>query len=386
METNEKIINEPYGFIYITTNMVNGKRYLGQKRIEFGIDWHSYLGSGKHLKRAIKKYGRKNFTRNIVCFCYSEDKLNKAEHDLSVFLNVVESDDWYNLCYGGGGKSGYKMSEEQVEQLRKRSLKQMQNPDVRKHLSELAKKRNNTDEAKHRQSEMMKKLWQDDDFRKKVIENKSVLQGEEHPMYGYQWSDEQRQHMRDIMIEKNKDEQYKNMVKSSRTYFSGPDNPLYGIPKSEETKEKLRKAMLGKYTKENSPFYGHQHTEESKQIMREKVLKRIEENGVPFKGQHHTKESREKMKKSSQKRWSRPEERERMRQQMKERMKNPEDNPRAKKVIRLSDLTIYACMVYASQDNNMCVSTIRKYCKQHKDFMYYDEWLTQQNDLENIND
>ena len=100
----------------------------------------------------------------------------------------------------------------------------------------------------------------------------------------------------------------------------------------------------------------------------------------PMYGKHHTEESRAQMKESSQKRWSRQEERERMRLQMKERMQNPEDNPRAKKIIRLSDLKVYECMIYASQDNNVHVSTIRKHCKQHKDFMYYDEWLTTQND------
>ena len=378
-EVKETIINEPYGFIYITTNMVNGVKYLGQKRIEFGIDWHSYLGNGKHLRRAIKKYGKENFHRSIVCFCYSEDELNKAEYDLSVFFNVVEDTGWYNLCYGGGGKSGYKMSDEQIEQLRERSIEQMKNPDARKHLSELTKERTNTDEFKKRHSEIMKDLWKDDDFRQKVMQNKPVLQGKDHPMFGYQWSDEQKKHMSDIMIEKNKDEQYKNMVTSSRTYVSGPNNPLYGIPKSDETKAKLREAMLGRYTKENNPFYGHNHTEENKQLMREKALKRIEENGVPFKGQQHTEETKERMKKSSQERWSRPEEREKMRQQMKERLQKPEDNPRAKKVIRLFDLKIYECMVYASQDNNVCTSTMRKYCKQHKDFMYYDEWVALQN-------
>lgn len=180
-------------------------------------------------------------------------------------------------------------------------------------------------------------------------------------------------------MKKNKDEEYKKRIRASRTYISGPDNPLCGIPKSEETKRKLSEAMTGKYTKENNPFYGHRHTEENKQIMRDKALKRIEENGVPFKGQHHTEETREQMKQSSQKRWSRQEERERMRLQMKERMKNPEDNPRARKVIRLCDLKVYECMIYASQDNNVHVSTIRKYCKKHQDFMYYDEWITQQN-------
>lgn len=202
MEANEKIINEPYGFIYITTNMVNGKRYLGQKRFEYGTDWHSYLGSGQALRSAIDLYGKENFSRNIVCFCYSEDELNQAEYDLSIFLDVVKSLDWYNMILGGKGKSGYQMSEEQLKAHRERAIRQMQNPAMREHLSKLAKERNNTDEAKKRQSDMMKELWQDDEFRKKVIDNKPILQGEEHPMYGYQWSEEQRRHMRDVMIEK----------------------------------------------------------------------------------------------------------------------------------------------------------------------------------------
>lgn len=46
--------NNFYGFIYITTNLINGKKYIGQKK---GYN-DTYLGSGKILKLAIKKYGR----------------------------------------------------------------------------------------------------------------------------------------------------------------------------------------------------------------------------------------------------------------------------------------------------------------------------------------
>ena len=98
-----------YGFIYITTNMINGKKYLGQKK--FDCRWKSYLGSGKAFKKAVQKYGRENFQRNIVTICRSAEELNKAERELSEFLNVVESEDWYNEVYGGGAMSGYKVSE-----------------------------------------------------------------------------------------------------------------------------------------------------------------------------------------------------------------------------------------------------------------------------------
>ena len=45
-------IKNPYGFIYITTNMINGKRYIGQKK--FCNRWKTYLGSGTLLIKALK--------------------------------------------------------------------------------------------------------------------------------------------------------------------------------------------------------------------------------------------------------------------------------------------------------------------------------------------
>lgn len=144
METNEKIMNEPYGFIYITTNMVNGMRYLGQKGFDRGGNWRTYLGSGKIFKDALKKYGVENFSRSIVCFCFSEDELNKTEYDLSVFLDVVEDDNWYNLCYGGGAPRGFHMSEERRLQLsieRKGTSVGPDNPYFGKHHTEEVKQR-----------------------------------------------------------------------------------------------------------------------------------------------------------------------------------------------------------------------------------------------------
>ena len=58
--------NEYYGFIYITTNNINGKKYIGQKKYDKEGKWKTYLGSGIILNRAIKKYGAENFSKEII--------------------------------------------------------------------------------------------------------------------------------------------------------------------------------------------------------------------------------------------------------------------------------------------------------------------------------
>lgn len=105
----EEIIN-PYGFIYITTNLINGKKYIGQKI--FDRHWKLYLGSGKRLKYAIKKYGKENFTREIIAITYSKEELNNLEIKYINIHNAVKSDDYYNISYGGGTNAGIHFSEE----------------------------------------------------------------------------------------------------------------------------------------------------------------------------------------------------------------------------------------------------------------------------------
>ena len=56
--------------------------------------------------------------------------------------------------------------------------------------------------------------------------------------------------------------------------------------------------------------------------------------------------------------------------------------PNRKQVIRLSDEYVYSCIADAAEDNGVSTQTIRKRCKTRKDFMYYNEWLAQQNDCQ----
>ena len=53
-----------YHFVYETTNLINGKKYIGKHSTDDLND--GYLGSGKAIQQAIKKYGEKNFSRTIL--------------------------------------------------------------------------------------------------------------------------------------------------------------------------------------------------------------------------------------------------------------------------------------------------------------------------------
>ena len=65
-----------YGYIYETTNLINGKKYIGKHKSNKFDTW--YLGSGIVLKKAIKKYGRENFQTIIIEKIYTnKDDLNK---------------------------------------------------------------------------------------------------------------------------------------------------------------------------------------------------------------------------------------------------------------------------------------------------------------------
>jgi len=116
-------------FIYETTNLINGKKYRGCHKTQLLND--GYLGSGKLLVRAIKKYGKTNFSREIIEFCESEASMYEREK-IYVDENFVNSDNTYNLrCGGFGGR----MTEE-IRKIVSQKLKVPKTIETRQRMSQ----------------------------------------------------------------------------------------------------------------------------------------------------------------------------------------------------------------------------------------------------------
>lgn len=90
-----------YGFIYITTNIINNKKYIGRKKYSKG--WETYLGSSKLLKADIKVYGVESFKRDILEECANKESLAEREVFWQLIYNVKESSEYYNIVIANQG-------------------------------------------------------------------------------------------------------------------------------------------------------------------------------------------------------------------------------------------------------------------------------------------
>jgi hypothetical protein len=108
------------GFVYLITNNISGRKYIGKKLAKFSktsykivklkngnkkrkrikskidSDWQIYYGSNDQLNQDIAKLGTENFTREILYYCGSKSECSYIEAREQFNHRVLESDDWYN--------------------------------------------------------------------------------------------------------------------------------------------------------------------------------------------------------------------------------------------------------------------------------------------------
>ena len=108
------------GFVYMITNTVTGRKYIGKKLAKFSkttykvvklkngtkkrkkirgkieSDWQDYYGSSDNLKADIETLGKDKFKREILYYCKSKAETSYVEAREQFTRKVLESDEYYN--------------------------------------------------------------------------------------------------------------------------------------------------------------------------------------------------------------------------------------------------------------------------------------------------
>lgn len=191
---------KPIGYIYLTTCLVNSKIYIGKHEISKD---KNYIGSGTLLKRAVKKYGKKNFKRKILRLCYSLHELRVWEHVYIVKYKSYIRSIGYNIAKGDVNTSEYNPAKL---------------PEVREKI------------------------------RKSRI---GRFSGENHWNFGRQRPEETKTKIRNSHIGlKHSEEARKKMSQNSAKYWLNKKMP-------EEARKKMSLAKKGKYLGSNNPNFGN---------------------------------------------------------------------------------------------------------------------------------
>lgn len=113
-EFTSEDIGDYIGFVYLITNLVTGRKYIGKKLLKTNrrirrktgrkvrrqikeSDWKEYYGSNDELKEDVKKYGKENFKREILHLCKTKGECSWYELKEQVERNVLLSEDYYNV-------------------------------------------------------------------------------------------------------------------------------------------------------------------------------------------------------------------------------------------------------------------------------------------------
>lgn len=157
-----------YGYIYRTTNKINGKIYIGQHKGDFDP---KYLGSGTILLRSVKKYGKDNFLVEIIEKCESSVLINDAEILQIKSHRECTPDLVINIASGGGSGHQGPFSSEHIAKI----AAMMRTPERRALSSRIHKGKTIPIERRLAHSAFMKGRIPSEETRKKMSEAQKIF-------------------------------------------------------------------------------------------------------------------------------------------------------------------------------------------------------------------
>lgn len=209
--------------IYMHTNKINGKKYIGQTCQKPEYRWNN----GKGYKEcslfyaAILKYGWDNFDHTILHTNLTIEEANQLEEYYIALYHSNEEDFGYNLQAGGANRAV--------------------SPLTKQKCSEHAKQMWTDDSYRQHMSDIMKKKWKDPSFQEK--------QRIARESRDWSLSEEGRA----------------SISRARKEYIAQHGTPTEGVGHTQETKQKISESMMG----EKNHMYGKTQTDKQKQIAKE---------------------------------------------------------------------------------------------------------------------
>lgn len=185
--------------IYMHRNKINGKVYIGQTCQNLNKRWQNGKGYEKCILfyNAIQKYGFDGFDHEILFEVETKEEADEKEIEMIAYYDSTNRSKGYNLTEGGGGTSGYHLTEERKRRISESQTGRLLTEEWKQHISE-------------------------------------SIKGEKAPWYGKTFSEEHRKRL-------------------SESHIGKPSAMgMLGKKQSEEAKRKISNANIGKHHSEKS--------------------------------------------------------------------------------------------------------------------------------------
>lgn len=170
-------MKKKFHYIYIIFCLVNDKIYVGRRSCDcLPEEDVKYLGSGSTFRKALIKYGKDNFQKEIIEVCTHSELKEKEKYYIKYF-EANNKKIGYNLTEGGEDGDWWEyLTDEQkeyyTEQSRIRAKERFDNnPEMKDKFFKAAKEHTQSEAFKVKTSDRFKQLWQLPDYRDNLIKN-----------------------------------------------------------------------------------------------------------------------------------------------------------------------------------------------------------------------